>query len=172
MGRGRCAEAGKGSCAGEAPEEGSAFRARARRCQACLQHFLSRACPLFVRGLALGARALALGDALHYAAAALCVPAALAVPLATALTRAFPLLLTWQWLAAAVPYLALTLAGALSAQSLWLHWTMLWLQVSLALLSVWLDGAMHTQTIFANALDEKSARHLTLLRVVVFCEVV
>lgn len=115
---GRCAEAGRGSCAGEAPEEGSAFRAGARRCQACLQQFLSRACPLFARGLPLGARALALGDALHYVAAALCVPAALAVPLATALTRALPLLLTWQWLAAAVPYLALTLAGAFAPQKL------------------------------------------------------
>ena len=122
---GRSAEAGGGPCAGEAPEEGSAFHARARLCQACLQQFLSRACPLFARGLPLGARALALGDALHYAAAALCVPAALAVPLAAALTRAFPLLLTWQWLAAAVPYLALTLAGTLSAQTLRLIWTVL-----------------------------------------------
>ena len=103
--------------AGEAPEEGAAFRARARRCQACLQLFLSRTCPLFARGLPLGARALALGDALHYAAAALCMPAALAVPAATAAAHAFPLLLTWQWLAAAAPYLALTLAGALASGS-------------------------------------------------------
>ncbi|KAK9845425.1 hypothetical protein WJX81_006137 [Elliptochloris bilobata] len=95
----------------EAPEEGSAFRARARRCQACLAHFFSRSCPLFARGLPAGVRLLALGDALHYITAAVCVPAALAVPAAAASTYGvLPLLLTWQWLAAAAPYLALTLA--------------------------------------------------------------
>jgi len=77
------------------------------------QLLLSRHCPLFARGLPAGARALAAGDALFCASAALWAPAALAVPVVAAATRgAFPLLLTWEWLAAAAPYAVLTLVGA------------------------------------------------------------
>ncbi len=82
-------------------------------CVFVAQLFFSRACPLFACGLPAGARLLALGDVLYYLSAAVCAPVALAVPAATvALHGTFPLLLTWQWVAAAAPYLALTLAGA------------------------------------------------------------